>query len=110
MAGNNYNLKGGYVQQGKIYTGQIKGDIAFVYSRLKTNDVIFGGGTGYTTETRSWRRVVVENKGYCCIECPDNCGDYTTKERCLAGSTDKEVDSGSDSSLGAQSMTVALGQ
>ena len=119
MAGNNYNLKGGYVQQGKIYTGQIKGDIAFVYSRLKREDKVFGGTTGYTTQSRSWRRVVVEKpspqefpggggQGYCCIECPDNCGDYTTKERCLAGSTDKEVDSGSDSSLGAQSMTVFL--
>ena len=108
MAGNNYNLKGGYVQQGKIYTGQIKGDIAFVYSRLKTNDVIFGGGTGYTTETRSWRRVIVGNKGYCCIECPDNCGDYTTKERCLAGSTDKEVDSRMGNSLSGQSMQVFL--
>lgn len=101
MAGNNYNLKGGYVQQGKIYTGQIKGDIAFVYSRLKTNDVIFGGSTGYTTENRSWRRVIVKkdypqlfesgkDEGYCCIECPDNGGDYTTKQNCLDGVSDRK--------------------
>jgi len=78
MAGNNYNLKGGYVQQGKIYTGQIKGDIAFVYSRLKREDEVFGGTTGYTTENRSWRRVIVKkdypqlfesgkDEGYSCI-------------------------------------------
>jgi hypothetical protein len=119
MAGNNYNLKGGYVQQGKIYTGQIKGDIAFVYSRLKTNDVIFGGGTGYTTETTSWRRLEIfkqspdtfpdgSNEAYCCVEMPDNCGDYTTKERCLAGSTDKEVAPGIENSLNAQSMQIFL--
>jgi hypothetical protein len=100
MAGNNYNLKGGYVQQGKIYTGQIKGDIAFVYSRLKTSDVIFGGTTGYTTENRSWRRVIVKkdypqlfesgrDEGYCCIECPDNGGDYTSKQNCLDGVSDR---------------------
>ena len=101
MAGNNYNLKGGYVQQGKIYTGQIKGDIAFVYSRLKREDKVFGGTTGYTTENRSWRRVIVKkdypqlfesgkDEGYCCIECPDNGGDYTTKQNCLNGVSNRK--------------------
>lgn len=119
MAGNNYNLSGGYVQKGKVYTGQVKGDIAFVYSKLKRNDEIFGGTVGYTTQNRSWRRVVVkkpfpqefpggDDEGYCCIECPDNCGDYETKQKCLDGDTDKIRNPGSDSSLDAGEITVFL--